>query len=78
MEDIKIYSYEELEELIRWFDDKNLPQSLQLDKATFIPDVKDTLERLIMQAEVSYSNPKIQGPIFLLERLKAKLEETQN
>lgn len=78
MEEIKIYTYEELMELIKWFDDKTLPQSIQLDKATYIPDLKETLVKLAAQAEVGYNNPKTQGPIFLLERLKSKLEETQN
>ena len=77
MEDIKIYTHEELTELIRWFDNKDLPKSLQLDKAVYIPDLKDTLEKLFIQAEVNYNNPKTQGPIFLLERLKAKLQDNQ-
>ncbi len=77
MEDLKIYSYDELMELIKWFDDKKLPVSIQLDKATYIPDVKDTLEKLAVQAEIGYENPKLQGSIFLLKRLKDKLEETQ-
>ena len=55
----------------------SLPESLQLDKATFIPDVRETLDRLVLQAEINCDNPKMQGPIYLLERLKAKLEETQ-
>lgn len=78
MEDLKLYTYEELTELFRWFDDKALPESIQLDRATYIPNLKDTLEKLKAQAEVGYENPKTQGPIFLLERLKSKLQETQN
>ena len=73
----KIYTREELVELEAWFKDIQLPESLQLDKATFIPDVRETLDRLVLQAEINCDNPKMQGPIYLLERLKAKLEETQ-
>ena len=73
----KIYTCEELAELEAWFKDIQLPESLQLDKATFIPDVRETLDRLVLQAEINCDNPKMQGPIYLLERLKAKLEETQ-
>lgn len=73
----KVYTREELAGLEEWFKERQLPESIQLDKATFIPDVRDTLERLIMQAEINCDNPKMQGPIYLLERLKAKLEETQ-
>ena len=73
----KIYTREELAELEAWFKDIQLPESLQLDKATFIPDVRETPDRLVLQAEINCDNPKMQGPIYLLERLKAKLEETQ-
>lgn len=73
----KIYTREELAELEAWFKGIQLPESLQLDKATFIPDVRETLDRLVLQAEINCDNPKMQGPIYLLERLKAKLEETQ-
>lgn len=73
----KIYTREELAELEAWFKNIQLPESLQLDKATFIPDVRETLDRLVLQAEINCDNSKMQGPIYLLERLKAKLEETQ-
>lgn len=73
----KIYTREELAELEAWFKSIQLPESLQLDKATFILDVRETLDRLVLQAEINCDNPKMQGPIYLLERLKAKLEETQ-
>lgn len=73
----KIYTREELAELEAWFKSIQLPESLQLDKATFIPDVRETLDRLVLQAEINCDNPKMQGPIYLLERLKTKLEETQ-
>lgn len=73
----KLYTREELHELEEWFNNVQLPESIQLDKATFIPNVKDTLSRLILQAEINCDNPKMQGAIYILERLKAKLEETQ-
>ena len=73
----KIYTSEELGELLEWFNGRDIPESIQLDKATYIPNLKDTLSRLIVQAEINRENPKMQGEIFLLERLKAKLEETE-
>ena len=75
---LKLYTHEELLELEEWFKKIDLPESIQLDKATYIPDLKDTINRLFVQAEINYENPKMQGAIYLLERLKAKLEETQN
>lgn len=73
----KIYTRKELSEIKEWFNDVQLPQSIQLDKATFIPDVRETLSRLILQAEINCDNPKMQGAIYLLVRLKSKLEETR-
>lgn len=74
---LKLYTHEELLELEEWFKQIDLPESIQLDKATYIPDLKDTINRLFVQAGINYENPKMQGAIYLLERLKAKLEETQ-
>ena len=73
---LKLYTHEELLELEEWFKQIDLPESIQLDKATYGPDLKDTINRLFVQAEINYENPKMQGAIYLLERLKAKLEET--
>lgn len=73
----KLYTREELHELEEWFNNVQLPESIQLDKATFIPNVKETLSRLTLQAEINCDNPKMQGAIYILERLKSKLEETQ-
>lgn len=74
----KLYTHDELRELEEWFNGRELPEDIQLDKATYIPNVKDTIGRLMIQAEINCDNPKMQGSIYLLERLKAKLEETQN
>ena len=37
---MKTHSIEEIQELKEWFDNHELPGSLQLDKATYIEDVK--------------------------------------
>lgn len=71
----KIYTKEELEELESWFRKYELPQSLQLDKATYIPDLENTLSYLYGQAEICRENPKMQGAILLLERIRKKLED---
>lgn len=44
MEERKIYKKEELKALREWFASQNLPQSLQVDKATYIPNLKETVE----------------------------------
>lgn len=74
----EIYTKKEMEELKAWFSGTKLPASMQLDKATFIPDLKDTIGRLLQQADLCYENPKLQGVLRLLERIKAKLTEGEN
>ena len=37
------YTLEKLNELKEWFDTHELPIDLQLDKSTYIPDLKDTV-----------------------------------
>ena len=74
MKENRLYTQEELHELQHWFEGRDLPESLQLDKATYIPNLRDTIKRLVIQSEINYENPKMQGCIILLERLKEKLE----
>ena len=74
MEEIKMLTLDELHELEEWFDKQDLPEELQLDKATYIPHLRDTIKRLLIQSRLNYNNPKMQGCIILLQHLKAKLE----
>lgn len=71
----KEYTLKELDELKLWFEQQELPQSLILDKAVSIPDLKETIAHLLDQAYVCYANPKLEGCLLILERIKAKLEE---
>ena len=70
MEERKIYKKEELKALKDWFANQDLPQGLQVDKATNT----ETVARLFDQAEACFENPKMQGCLILLENIKAKLE----
>lgn len=70
-----VYTHEEVDQLKAWFDQAELPAEMQLDKAVYIPDVKETVRRLFLQAHVCYENPRLQGCLRLLERIKAHLEE---
>ena len=74
MEERKIYKKEELKALKDWFANQDLPQGLQVDKATNTPNLKETVARLFDQAEACFENPKMQGCLILLENIKAKLE----
>ena len=73
-----LYTEEELKTLFKWFDAQVLPDTMQLDNATYIPDVRETLLRLKGQAVLCRENPKMQGCIILLERIKAKLKNKKN
>ena len=48
------YTEEEIEELKKWFESQQLPEELALDKATYIPSLRDTLcwNRRICVAEI--------------------------
>jgi hypothetical protein len=51
--DKNVYTIEEVDELKAWAEQAEFPAEMQLDKAVYIPDVKETVHRLIMQAGVA-------------------------
>ena len=73
--DKNVYTIEEVDELKAWAEQAEFPAEMQLDEAVYIPDVKETVHRLIMQAYVCHENPRLQGCLRLLERIKARVEE---
>lgn len=72
---MKTHTIEELNELRAWFDSQNLPQTMYIDKATYTPDLKETIDMLFDQSYIYYENPKMQGSILLLKKIKTRLEE---
>lgn len=74
-EGIKTYTEEEVDELKKWFDARSLPAAMQIDKAAFTPNLKDTVDMLFEQAYICYDNPKMQGCFYLLEKIKSNLEK---
>ena len=71
----RTYTQEEVNELKKWFDSQELPPTMQIDKAAFTPNLKDTVDMLFEQAYVCYENPKMQGCLYLLEKIKRNLEK---
>ena len=71
----RTYTQEEVNELKKWFDSQELPPTMQIDKAAFTPNLKDTVDMLFEQAYVCYDNPKMQGCLYLLEKIKSNLEK---
>ena len=62
----RTYTQEEVNELKKWFDSQELPPTMQIDKAAFTPNLKDTVDMLFEQAYVCYENPKMQGCLYCL------------
>ena len=40
----RTYTEEEVNELKKWFDSQSLPPTMQIDKAAFTPNLKDTVD----------------------------------
>ena len=77
MEKKRTHTIEEIDELKNWFEENSnkLPQMMQIDSSAFTPDLPKTVDMLFDQAYICYENPKMQGCILLLKRIKKNLEE---
>lgn len=71
------YTPEEIDELKEWFDthQDTIPQDMYIEKSTYTPNLKETITRLFEQAYIYYSNPKMQGCIVLLQKIKKNIEK---
>ena len=76
MEKRLTHTFEEIEELNAWFQENRskFPQSMQLDASAFIPDLTATIDMLFEQAYIYHNNPKMQGSILILKKIKNNLE----
>lgn len=74
---ITLHTLEEINELKNWFDGQmaNIPATMQIEKGCYTPDLASTIDMLFDQAYICYENPKMQGCILLLEKIKKNLEE---
>ena len=77
MEKKRTHTLEEINELKSWFEanQEKLPQTMQIDSSAFSPDLRDTIDMLFEQAYICYANPKMQGCIRFLKKIKKNLEE---
>ena len=77
MEKKRTHTLEEINELKSWFEanQEKLPQTMQIDSSAFSPDLRDTIDMLFEQAYICYDNPKMQGCIRFLKKIKKNLEE---
>jgi hypothetical protein len=74
----KIYKKDEIQAMKEWFDNHELPQSMQIDAYTFSPDLRKTVNTLLKQALRFYDRPAMYGGVYILERIRAKILETEN
>lgn len=74
--DKRTHTIEEIDELKVWFEaiQDKLPTTMQIDSSAFTPNLKETLSMLFDQAYICYENPKMQGCIWLLKKIKENLE----
>ena len=79
MEKKRIHTIEEIDELREWFEKvKNrLPDAMQIDSSAYTPNLRETISMLFEQAYICYENPKMQGCIYLLKKIKKNLEEME-
>ena len=77
MEKKRTHTLEEINELKSWFEanQEKLPETMQIDSCAFSPDLRDTIDMLFEQAYICYENPKMQGCIRFLKKIKKNLEE---
>lgn len=77
MEKKRTHTLEEINELKNWFEanQEKLPETMQIDSSAFSPDLRDTIDMLFEQAYICYENPKMQGCIRFLKKIKKNLEE---
>lgn len=61
----------------QWFEAHRheLPQTLQIDEATYTPDLPFTVESLFMQVDSTITNPNMQTNFLLMQRIRNKLEK---
>ena len=72
----RTHTIEEIDERKAWFESMTdkLPSTMQIDSSAYTPNLKETLSMLFEQAYICYENPKMQGCIWLLKKIKVNLE----
>ena len=75
----RTHTIEEIDELKAWFQEKEstLPATMQINSSAYTPDLKETISMLFEQAYICYENPKMQGCIWLLKKIKENLVNNQ-
>lgn len=77
MEYKQLFSKDEIDAVVEWFNNHKdqMPESLQVDKATYLPDFPRTVNNYIDIAHVHYQNPTYSGQIFFLFKLQEAMKK---
>lgn len=77
MEYKKLYTPEEVEEICQWFEQRRdqLPTTLQLDDATSMQNLPDTVEKYLAVARLHQNNSTYSAQIYFLGRVQNRLLE---
>lgn len=70
------HTIEEIDELKDWFiaNKDKCPKSMQIDRCSFSPDLSRTLDILFAQAYACHANPKMQGSILVIKKIRQNIE----
>lgn len=73
----KRYTPEEIKEVAEWFKNhkEQMPQSLDVDKATHIPNFPSTVNSYIDIAQAHMDNATYSGQIYLLFKMRDVMKE---
>ncbi len=71
----RTHTIEEIDELKTWFETNMhlIPKDMQINSSAYTPNLKETISMLFEQAYINYENPKMQGSIWLLKKIKENL-----
>lgn len=80
MQKKRTHTIEEIDELKVWFEanQAKFPPTMQIDSSAYTPDLPETIDMLFEQAYICYENPKMQGCIWLLKKIKQNMEKNQS
>lgn len=80
MEYKKVYTDEEIDELVSWFKGHmdQLPQSLNMGKGIVVPDLKHTVQLYINIVQRNKSNPVFAAQIYHLFNMRDAVLQLQN
>lgn len=77
MKEPRTFTREDVDALRQWFDGRTLPESISIGQGYHIPNLSFTLERIFSNIEQALTNPNKTGDFYLLERIKAFLEQSE-